>query len=134
MIHCAIGIILNAQKQVLIAQRNASDSFGHYWEFPGGKQESGESLDECVIREAKEEADVHIQIIAPFHELVNPYANQEVSLHFFLCQHISGDPKPLESQQIQWTNMSNLKEYQFPPANEIIIEKILQHHFIHSRN
>ncbi|MFT5207039.1 MAG: mutator protein MutT [Candidatus Omnitrophota bacterium] len=134
MIHCGVGIILNTKAQVLLAQRNADDSFGNYWEFPGGKQEIGESLDECVVREVKEEADIHIQITAPFHELINPYKDQEISLHFFLCQYMSGDPKPLESQKIQWTNMSSLKEYQFPPANEIIIQKLLQHHSIHSRN
>lgn len=114
--------------QVLIAQRKKDDHFGGFWEFPGGKREDDETLEECAVREALEEVGVQIQIESFLRTVKNPYPNKSIDLHFFLCTLKSGDPRALECDATQWVQISELPAYLFPPANRDVIEDLVKAH------
>ena len=124
VIACGVALI-RRDREFLIAQRNADDTFGSFWEFPGGKRMEGESFENCVVREVAEELGVKVSVETKFMELRKKYANREMRLHFYLCSHESGEPRPIECQKVQWTDVMRLKEFKFPPANDIVIDKLI---------
>jgi mutator protein MutT len=124
VIVCGVALI-RRDREFLIAQRNADDTFGSFWEFPGGKKRMSESFEECVAREVKEELGVKVSVEKKFMELRKKYPNRELWLHFYLCSHTSGEPRPIDCQKVQWVDIAKLKDFKFPPANDIVIEKLM---------
>jgi mutator protein MutT len=124
-IDAAIGIVLKDGK-ILVCQRKDDDTFGGYWEFPGGKQEDGESLEQCLARELREELNIAARPTTPLDPIVHDYPEVLVRLHPFLCEHESGEPELLECQATRWIEPAELPNYRFPPANESLIEQILK--------
>lgn len=122
----SVGLMFNETGEVLIAQRPAEGLLGGLWEFPGGKQEQGERIEDCLEREFKEELDVEISDIEFFMQVDHAYSHFKVRLHVFICTHAAGEPKALASQQVKWVEPKQLPEYPFPKANKVIIEKLLQ--------
>lgn len=123
IIPCGVALIRRG-REFLISQRHANDTFGGYWEFPGGKRDRGETLTQCVLREAREELDIEITVGRKLFEIQKKYRDRTVWLNFFLCAYISGDPKPLESQEVRWVDVLKLHTFKFPPANRIVIQKL----------
>jgi mutator protein MutT len=120
----AIAVIIRSG-QLLIAQRKPDASFAHYWEFPGGKCEPGESVQACLHREIKEEVGLTIEILRPFDVIRHTYPTGNLAIHPFLCRILSGQPKPIACQQVLWIDPRDLLNYQFPPANESLLRKIM---------
>lgn len=125
IIPCGVAII-RRQRKFLISQRKENDTFGSYWEFPGGKKNDGETFEQCVIRETLEELGICVAIEKKFMELRKTYHNKTIWLNFYLCEYISGDPRPLDCQKVLWTDVADLKNYVFPPANEYVINRLLK--------
>ncbi len=125
VIACGLAVIRRG-REFLISQRNADDTFGSFWEFPGGKKKHGETFEECVVREAEEELGVKIAVQKKFMEFRKKHQNRILWLNFFLCDYLSGIPKPLECQKVKWVDVEELKSYQFPPANEKVIEHLIR--------
>ena len=123
VIPCGVALIRRG-REFLISQRHADDTFGGYWEFPGGKRDPGETLAQCVVREAREELDIEIAVGRKLFDIQKKYDDRIVWLHFFLCSYVSGEPKALESQQVQWVDVRRLEKFKFPPANRIVIKKL----------
>lgn len=123
MIPCGVALIRD-QRRFLIAQRRKDDSFGSLWEFPGGKKNSDETFEECVAREVKEEVGIEVAVHEKFMEIRRPYHERTVWLNFYLCSPVSGQPRPVECQQVLWIDVDELLKYSFPPANERVIEKL----------
>jgi mutator protein MutT len=123
-IDAAIAIVVRSGK-ILVCQRKDDDTFGGYWEFPGGKQEDGESLEECLARELREELNIAARPISALAPVVHDYPEAMVRLHPFLCEHESGEPQLIECQAARWINPVELRDYRFPPANEGLIEEII---------
>ena len=123
IIPCGVALIRRG-REFLISQRLGDDSFGGYWEFPGGKKDRGETLAACVVREAKEELDIKITVGRKLFDIQKKYHDRVVWLNFFLCSYVSGEPKALESQRVQWVDVLNLQKFKFPPANRIVIQKL----------
>jgi mutator protein MutT len=124
-IDAPIAIVVRDQL-VLITQRKADDTLGGYWEFPGGKCELGETLEQCLARELREEIDI---IADPTHRLEtieHDYPTALVRLHPFVCLHVEGEPKLIECQDARWIEPTALRDYQFPPANERLIEAVIK--------
>lgn len=113
------AIILESGK-VLIASRGKSD----VWEFPGGKVEAEEKLEDCVVREIMEELDMAVEVVRPF--LVTHYDDEEsgITLHSFICKIISGRPNPLAGQKTAWVNVDELAGYNLLPADRLLIEPL----------
>ncbi len=99
---------------------------GGLWEFPGGKIEPGETIEECIKREIDEELAIDIQIGEHLITIDHTYSNLRVTLTVHECRHIKGVPQPLECDEIRWVNIEQLKQFDFPAANFQIITALQQ--------
>ena len=125
VIPCGVALI-RRDREFLIAQRNAGDTLGSFWEFPGGKKESGECFEECVAREAMEELGIRVAVHEKFFDVRKHYNGRVIWLNFYLCSHISGEPKPIECQEVRWVDVAELRKVKFPPANAPVVEKLIK--------
>ncbi len=116
--------LIRRDREFLISQRKKNDSFGLLWEFPGGKKNPEESFEACVAREVKEEVGIDVIVHEKFMEIRRQYHERVIWLNFFLCSHVSGEPKPVDCEKVEWVKVENLKNYPFPPANDMVIEKL----------
>jgi A/G-specific adenine glycosylase len=120
-----IGVVINAAGEVLIDQRLEEGLLGGMWEFPGGKQEPGESIEACVARELMEELGIEVSVEDALTTVDHAYSHKKLQFVVHLCRWISGEPQPLASQQVRWVRPEQLKDYPFPAANARIIEALL---------
>ena len=114
--------LLRQNGMVLITKRPAGSHLAGYWEFPGGKQEVGETLEECLEREMKEELGVDVRAGKRLLSVDHEYENRIISLYLFQCTHLNGEFKPLACEEIRWVQPEDLTQYRFPPPDEKIIE------------
>ena len=110
--------------KLLITQRQAKSHLGGLWEFPGGKREAGETFEQCLVREIREELGVEISVGALFQEISHTYPEKTVRLKFFSCELLSGEPQPLECAAVRWIRPANLENYAFPAADAKLLEKL----------
>ncbi len=122
--HIAVGLIVNNRNELLIALRPNESMLGGLWEFPGGKQEAGESLKKTVKRELKEELGISVEIFKKFDELKHAYSHFKITMHAYWCKIHSGEPAPKSSQKIEWASLEKIHSYPFPKANKTLIEKL----------
>ena len=123
--HIGVGIIEREDGKVLIALRPEDVMLGGLWEFPGGKQEDGEIIQQTIERELKEELGVEVHAYKEFMSLKHVYSHFSITLHAYNCTLISGEPKPKSSQEIRWVDISELEQYPFPKANKQLTEKLI---------
>lgn len=121
----AVGIIIK-NKKILIARRPPGALLGGLWEFPGGKQEKGESLPETCIREAAEETGIHIRVKTKLMDMHHAYSHFKVHIHAYICSHVSGRARAKRCAQIKWIYPGELAQYAFPRANRKIIERLIR--------
>jgi len=118
--------VIIKDKRVLIAQRTKDDKLAGKWEFPGGKIEPGETLQECLKREIKEELEVDIDVLDFFGESIYNYPGGTIKLMAYWCEWISGDFTLKVHSQIVWANRNELDLYDFAPADIPLVEKLKQ--------
>ena len=116
--------IIRQEQQYLICQRAHDDELPLLWEFPGGKLEPGETLEECIIRECQEELGVEIRICGEFGRTSYPYKQWELVFTFFDAEIAAGTPVTTVHEQIRWVSAAELKDYTFCPADVEIVEKL----------
>lgn len=116
--------IIRQEQQYLICQRAHDDELPLLWEFPGGKLEPGETLEECIIRECQEELGVDIRICGEFGRTSYPYKQWELVFTFFDAEIAAGTPVTTVHEQIRWVSAAELKDYTFCPADVEIVEKL----------
>lgn len=119
-----VGIIEREDGKVLIALRPENVMLGGLWEFPGGKQEKGETIQQTVERELQEELDVEVHAYKELMNFKHTYSHFSITMHAYFCTLIYGTPKAKSSQEIRWVEKSELKDYPFPKANKVLTEKI----------
>jgi 8-oxo-dGTP diphosphatase len=124
-IHVAAGLILR-DGRYLIARRRPDVHLGGLWEFPGGKQESGESLEHCLRRELREELGIEITEPVRVGVIRHRYPEKTVELHFFLCSIRSGRELALGCEELRWVTADELAGFDFPPADRPMIERLRQ--------
>ena len=122
-----VGVVLNQAGEVLIDQRLNEGLLGGMWEFPGGKQESGEAIEDTIARELMEELAIHVSVDQELICVDHAYSHKKLRFVVHLCRWISGEPQPLASQQVRWVRPGDLGEYPFPAANARIIAALLEH-------
>jgi mutator protein MutT len=122
-IEVAIAVVRRGN-QILICQRKDDDTLGGFWEFPGGKRETGESLETCVARELREEVDVRVTVISKLTAIEHTYPHGQILLYPFLCDHLDGEGTPIECQRLLWVEAAELAKYRFPPANGPLLMEI----------
>ncbi len=108
----------------LICQRPAQKARGLLWEFVGGKVEPGESREEALIRECREELDIEVQPYDIFMEVTHTYPDLTIHLTLFHCKILAGHPKLLEHNAMAWITAAEIAQYHFCPADEAILHKI----------
>ena len=108
----------------LACQRPAHKARGLLWEFVGGKVESGETLEEALIRECREELDITVVPRDVFMEVIHEYPDLTVRLTLFNASIAQGTPKALEHHDIRWITVHEIDELSFCPADEEILKKL----------
>jgi A/G-specific adenine glycosylase len=98
---------------------------GGLWEFPGGKRERGESLEECVRREVREEDGILIRVGAKFAIVKHGYSHFSITMHAFTCEYVSGRVHLRGATAFKWVRPNELERYAFPAANRKIIAKLI---------
>jgi 8-oxo-dGTP diphosphatase len=125
VVQVAVGVIKNAQGRVLISQRAPSLHQGGLWEFPGGKIETGESEEQALCRELREELDITVRPpVMPLITIHHDYPDKSVRLHVFEVEHFLGDVRHGHGQPVRWVHPSDLSGYLFPAANRPIITAV----------
>lgn len=108
----------------LIGQRPEHKARGLLWEFVGGKTEPGESKEQALIRECREELDVEIQVGDVFLEVTHEYTDLTVHLTLFHASIVRGIPQKLEHQDLRWIIPQEIENYAFCPADQVILDKL----------
>ena len=108
----------------MACQRPAHKTRGLLWEFVGGKVESGESKEEALIRECKEELGVTVRVKDVFMEVLHEYPDMTVNLTLFNAEIAEGTPQKLEHNDIKWITRKEIKNYSFCPADVDILKKL----------
>ena len=113
--------IIKKNNKYFIAKRNRNKHLGGFYEFPGGKQDTNETLQETVIREIKEELDVNICVGNKLGE--EHYKDEKINihLHYFFCKIISGDIVLKEHEDSAWVSKEEFKNYEFAEGDKDII-------------
>ena len=122
-----VGVVFNAAGQVLIDQRLNEGLLGGLWEFPGGKQEPGESIEVTIARELREELAIAVDVGEQLIVVEHAYSHKRLRFVVHLCRWLSGEPQPLASQQVRWVEPSDLEAFPFPTANARIIAALQTH-------
>ena len=115
--------------KLLITQRHAGAHLGGLWEFPGGKREPGETSEQCLVRELREELGIEIEVGELFEEVSHAYTEKAVRLKFFTCKLISGEPHPLDCAAFKWIGKAELAGFEFPAADARLLEKLRDYNF-----
>jgi mutator protein MutT len=108
--------------KVLIAKRPKGSHLEGYWEFPGGKQERGESLGECLEREIREELGLSVKTGQALLTVEHDYGSKAISLHIFNCTCSGGEPEALECQEIKWVSPGDFSKFLLPPPDRKVAE------------
>jgi A/G-specific adenine glycosylase len=120
--HIAAAVIRRHDGRILIAQRPRDGLLPNLWEFPGGKQERGESLEACCRRELREELDISVTMGRRIARIDHAYSHYSVTLHVFDCRFAGGRPRALGCQDLRWVRIDELRHFAFPRANWPVIE------------
>ena len=110
----------------MICRRPAHKSNALLWEFVGGKLEPGETKQEALIRECREELDITVEVGEEFFDVVHQYPDILVHLTLFNAKIAEGTPKLLEHCDIKWIHPSEIPNYDFCPADTEILEKLME--------
>ena len=112
----------------MICQRPAHKARGLLWEFVGGKVEPGETKEQALIRECKEELNVILSVGDVFMDVTHEYPDITVHLTLFYATIAEGEPRMLEHNDIRWIKPCEIPSYDFCPADVEILEKIRRVH------
>ncbi len=121
-----VACMIEHEGRFLITQRHKQSHLGHLWEFPGGKVEPGESLEQCAVRECLEEIGVRVKPIRVLSEVTHAYSEVSVHLHFMACTWESGEPQALDCAAWTWAAPEEFGRYEFPAADQRVIEEWVQ--------
>ncbi len=103
--------VIRRDGKVLLAQRPQNGLLGGLWEFPGGKQEPGENLQECLAREIREELGAEVEVGAFVGEFRHAYTHFKITLHAFECRLLDGEPRPIQAQAVRWAGLDELGDF-----------------------
>lgn len=119
-----VAALIWEQDKFMICQRPAHKARGLLWEFVGGKVEPGETREQALIRECREELEVELDVGGVFTEVVHEYPDLTVHLTLFHAAIREGTPEKLEHEDIRWITVNEIDQYVFCPADEEILAKL----------
>ena len=121
-----VAAIIIKDDQVFATQRGYGE-FQGWWEFPGGKMEAGESPQEALKREIREELDADVLVKELLETVEWDYPNFHLTMHCFICNLLSESLHLNEHEAATWLNLENLRSVQWLPADEILLDKIAKY-------
>ena len=115
--------LINEANEILLSKRPNNKHLAGFWEFPGGKVESGETPEGALIREIKEELNIDIndKCIAPLSFSEFDYEEFQLLLLLYVCRRWEGEPKSMEHNELKWVEPNMLRKYKMPPADDSLI-------------
>lgn len=119
-----VAALIWNQDRFLICQRPAHKARGLLWEFVGGKVEKGETGEEALIRECREELAVTVSVGEVFMDVVHAYPDLTVHLSLYHAAIAEGMPQLLEHNDLRWITVGEIDQYEFCPADETILERL----------
>lgn len=125
-IEVVAGIVVE-HGRVLVAQRHRNQSFPLLWEFPGGKIEAGESPQDALAREFREELGIVVEIQSPYGAV--EYSGKDgraLRVRFYLARRVQGSPRALEVEAVAWVPAKDLPRVDFIPANRKIVNRLAE--------
>lgn len=125
--HIIVGaaVITNRSGEILIAQRRQQDMLGGLWEFPGGKQEPGESIPECIQRELMEELGIRTTIGDHLMTIKHAYSHFTMTMHVHHARITSGRPRPIECADYAWVPTTKLTQYPYSKADLFVVARLM---------
>ena len=123
-VNVAVGVIHGLDNRILLACRTKEKHMGDHWEFPGGKVEEGERIEDALVRELEEELGITPVTFEPLISIKHSYPEKNVVLHVYHVLAFSGEPDGREGQKIEWVKVCDLDKYKFPPANAAILSAV----------
>ncbi len=121
-----VAALIWENNRFMICRRPPHKARGLLWEFVGGKTEKGETKEQALIRECKEELDVTVKVGDVFTEVIHEYPDITVDLTVFNAEIAEGTPRMLEHCDIKWILPEEIPNYDFCPADETILKKIIE--------
>ncbi len=120
-----VAALIFQEDRFLICQRPAHKARGLLWEFAGGKVEPGETREQALIRECREELDVTVTVGELFMELTHVYPDLTVHLSLYYAAISQGSPQLLEHCDLRWITREEIPEYDFCPADREILSRLM---------
>jgi 8-oxo-dGTP diphosphatase len=124
VVACAL---IDADNRILLSKRPEGKALAGLWEFPGGKVEVGETPEETLVRELKEELGIETKVpcLAPLTFASHTYEDFHLLMPLYVCRRFEGIARGMEGQEIKWVRAQALRDYQMPPADEPLIPYLL---------
>ena len=116
--------VLGRDGKFLIAKRKKDDVLGGLWEFPGGKIEEGETAEECLAREIKEELEITVEVGELITSNKHKYPHGYFELIAYRVKYISGEIVLNDHDDFKWVTIDEMDNFEFPPADIPIIKKL----------
>jgi 8-oxo-dGTP diphosphatase len=125
VVACAL---VDPDNRILIAQRPEGKALAGLWEFPGGKVDAGETPEDALIRELREELGVETKTacLAPLTFASHTYDDFHLLMPLYVCRRWTGFPRSLEGQALKWVRAKQLRDYPMPPADEPLIAPLIE--------
>ena len=119
-----VAALIWDKEKFMICQRPAHKARGLLWEFVGGKVEPGETKEQALVRECREELAVTLEVGEVFMDVVHEYPDLTVHLTLFHAAIREGIPRKLEHKDIRWITVNEVDQYEFCPADEEILRRL----------
>lgn len=123
IIEVSAGLVFRNGK-LLITQRHADVHLGGLWEFPGGKRHDGETFEDCLRRELREELGIEVEVGELVESITHHYPEKSVHLKFFRCGWLRAEPQTLGCKAFAWISASELGQYEFPEADSRLLQRL----------
>jgi A/G-specific adenine glycosylase len=120
--------VITDHSKILIARRPSNGLLGGMWEFPGGKVELGESLEECLAREINEELGATITVEKPIGTFQHAYSHFKVTLHCYWCKKTAGKFEALQHEELVWVKREDLRNYPMGKLDRMISKELMTKH------